>query len=144
MSEDQNFRCINNLPQKPNTEELTAKRKGLRKMKLPVFTTSEYGSCPQLGFYKVIFDKQAYFEWQVIGKEMKQASFIDLCSHSDLELDRLDLGWLIADLYSLQKNIEIKQISGPNETMSMLSWYAKLEDPWRRWALVPAGHMLFK
>ena len=144
MSEEQNCNLINGLPKKPSPEELNVKRKGLRKMKLPFFTTSEYGSHPQIGSYKVYLDEEVYFEWQVVGKETKRASFNELCNRSDLEFDRLDLGWLIADLYSLQRDIEIQNISGPNETMSVISWYAKREDPWRRWALVPASHMIFK
>lgn len=134
MTENQNFRVINNLPVKPTPEELSTKRKGVRKFKLPTFTNGEYASHPQIGSYKVFFNDIPYFEWQVVGEENKRASFNDLCTKDERKLDRLNLGWLIADLYSFQKNIDIQHIADPYETMRLLSWYAKIENPWRRWA----------
>jgi hypothetical protein len=39
---------------------------------------------------------------------------------------------------------DLREISPlPDEIMQVISWFSKREAQWKRWALVPAGNMIF-
>ena len=147
MTPDHTKQCnhIDLLLNTPSKEELSVLRKGLRKMKLPEICNGFKGSNDQLGSFVAISEKDnsVSFEWNIFGRDKKTVLFDDLCHKPELELDRLELGWLIMNLHALDRMHEVKAIADPNETMRVISWFSKREEQWKRWALVPAGHMIF-
>jgi hypothetical protein len=77
------------------------------------------------------------------GRQRDQAfTFDDLSLNPDLEAQRLEVGWLIANLWMIEGRKVRDAIPGPNEAMRESSWYFEAEDRWRHWSQVSAGHMI--
>lgn len=133
---------------KPTAEELTGLRKGLRKRLIPRVFDGMWSSQPGIG--GVIFhrDGKTYrVEWVVGASEKdqprKKAMFDDLCIRPEMELERLEIGYLLAELCEDHAAKVIESIGGPIEAMGEAAPIFKTADDWRHWGLVPAGHMKF-
>ncbi len=132
--------------QLPTSGELKELRKGLRKRKLPRVFDGMWISEPGVGGAVFYRDGDDYrVEWVAGGneKEMprKKAQFLDLCAQEDMELVRLEVGWVIAECLSAHYSKALRSIPGPKEAMREAQPYLKMYDDWRHWALVPAGRM---
>jgi hypothetical protein len=147
MNSDHAKQChhIALLPPVPSENDLPMLRKGLRKMKLPEIGKGFYGSNDSLGKFRATSgdDGSISFEWNVIYGATKTAIFDDLCRKSELEFERLELGWLIMNMHALDRMHELEHIADPHEIMRAMNWFTKREEQWKRWSLVPAGHMAF-
>ena len=126
----------------PEKDELPALRKGLRRRKLPAIRSGMGGSCAFLGSFSITGKEDSFIcEWTKTGGQKKSANFKDLCTRPDMELDRLELGWLMAELYDLQAQRIMSQVGHPLEAFRVASAPLKAEDDWRHWAIVKPGHM---
>jgi hypothetical protein len=139
---------IAQLPPIPTTAEISAHRKNLGKIKLPTFKANDFGGHEELGQFVVVHDGDFYFEWHLAGKENKRYKFDELCDQPDLELERLELGWLIGNIYSLNEIHDLENLGVPHDEYTLkeyarlTNWYGKRETMWYRWAVSAPRHML--
>lgn len=126
----------------PTIDQLSTLRKGLRKRKVPVVRSVMRGSFDSLGSFSVNKDAEPFLmEWQIKGGTSKSANFKELCTDPALELDRLELGWLIAAMFDLEAQRIMDSIGHPIEAFNAASEPRKAADDWRHWAKVKAGQM---
>lgn len=126
----------------PEGGDLPALRKGLRRRKLPLIKSGMGGRCGFLGSFLITQKADGFYcEWQKKGGREKSASFMDLCTKPELELDRLELGWLMAELYALDAEQMMSHVGHPLEAFRVASAPLKAEEDWRHWAIVKPGHM---
>ncbi len=126
----------------PNKDQLPVLRKGLRKRKLPVVQSDMRGSFESLGSFSVIKAADSFLmEWKIKGDTSKSSSFKDLCTDPGLELDRLELGCLIAAMFDFEAQRIMDSIGHPIEAFNAASEPRKAADDWRHWAKVKAGQM---
>ncbi len=138
------------LPVMPDQEALKVMRKGLRKRNPPDAHDMYHGGHDHIGGFS--FERrqdEILITWNLVGGPRKQATFDELCFEAERELDRLELGWMIANmaLLDMKHRLEAAQnnIAHPiycmNEMNRIRGYYEKIEERWRHWAIVPAGHM---
>ena len=132
----------------PQPSELPRLRKGRRKRRIPTAQDGMVGEIVGQGsfhFRTVANDLKA--EWSIGPSESPQARktalWSELCRDPARELDRLELGWLIADAWKREGDRMLTCIPGPNEAMAEANRYWQMADAWRHWAVVAAGHMVF-
>jgi hypothetical protein len=126
----------------PTIDQLPALRKGLRKRKAPLVRAGMRGSFESLGSFSVTKAADSFLmEWQIKGSTSKSLSFKDLCTDPELELDRLELGWLIAAMFDFEAQRIMDSIGHPIEAFNAASEPRKAADDWRHWAKVKAGQM---
>lgn len=126
----------------PNSDQLSVLRKGLRKRKVPFIQPGMHGSFDSLGSFSVSKGTDEFLiQWQIKGSTSKSFSFKDLCVDNGLELDRLELGWLIAAMFDLEAQRIMDSIGHPIDAFNAASEPRKAADDWRHWAKVKAGHM---
>jgi hypothetical protein len=126
----------------PTIDQLPALRKGLRKRKAPIVRSEMRGSFDVLGSFSVSKATDDFLiEWHIKDGALKSASFKDLCTDPGLELDRLELGWLIAAMFDFEAQRIMDSIGHPNEAFNAASEPRKAADDWRHWAKVKAGQI---
>jgi SAM-dependent methyltransferase len=126
----------------PTPDKLPALRKGLRQRKLPVFHAGMGGNNSKIGSFRFLMvDGSISVEWRLVGQNLRTANFQDLCTQAALELDRLEVGWLISCIYNHHAQQIADSIGGPNEAWRESAGPRRIADSWRHWALVPAGKM---
>jgi hypothetical protein len=126
----------------PIMDQLPALRKGLRKRKTPVIRPGMRGSFDALGIFSVSKATDDFLiEWQIKDRALKSSSFKDLCTDPGLELDRLELGWLIAAMFDFEAQCIMDSIGHPIEAFNAASEPRKAADDWRHWAKVKAGQI---
>ena len=126
----------------PTIDQLPALRKGLRKRKSPVVRSEMRGSFDALGSFSVSKATDDFLiEWHIKGGALKSSSFKDLCTDPGLELDRLELGWLIAAMFDYEAQHIMDSIGHPIEAFNAASEPRKAADDWRHWAKVKAGQI---
>lgn len=138
------------LPAMPSQDALTVMRKGLRKQKVPDVSRMTEGGHPKIGqFGFEHLPDEIIATWNLVDGPGKRATFADLCFAADRELDRLELGWMIANMAQLDMEHHLERardIPHPDYCMREMSriagHFGKIEKRWRHWASVPAGHML--
>jgi hypothetical protein len=143
MRENSEFNCkhIALLPTIPSRDELTEHRTIVGKMKIPKFQANDNGGHAELGRFGVDLDGDFYFEWNLAGKDENRYGFSDLCERPDLEMQRLELGWLIGNIYRLNKLHDLERLGVPGDEASLKEharlsdWYDKREMMWYRWAV---------
>ena len=126
----------------PTIDHLPALRKGLRKRKAPIVRSGMHGSFDALGSFSVSKATDDFLiEWHIKDRALKSSSFKDLCTHPGLELDRLELGWLIAAMFDFEAQRIIDSIGHPIEAFNAASEPRKAAEDWRHWAKVKAGQI---
>lgn len=132
------------IPPLPEPADLDVMRRKARKRKVPQLQVDAHGRLPGVGEFKIIeVSGTIHLEWQVGGGAWKRFSFDELSKNPDLAGERLEVGWLIANLWLLQGRAVRNAIPGPNEAMRESARFFDAEDRWRHWAQVHAGHMIF-
>lgn len=132
---------VDQLPRMPDASELPAMRKGLRKIKPPSINAGDEGGHAQLGWFSVEFREDFYLEWHLPGKTAKRYKFSDLDQRPDLEFERLELGWLIGNIYTLNRIHDVERLGAPSgesglrEYARITNWYDKRSQAWYRWAI---------
>lgn len=129
------------LPERPNAEELADIKKSVKKKKRPAVNVGDHGGHAELGFFTVYFDDDIHIEWNLIGSDKKKHKYKDLCERADHETDRFKLGWLIGNIYTLNKLHDLEKLGVPNnertlsEYARLTNWYEKHEKIWYQWAV---------
>lgn len=131
----------------PTVAELQALRAGLRKRKTPYVFDGMWCSEPGIGGMRAT--QVGYgleIEWVTftdgVKSQPKKEFWIDLCSNSELEMKRLEVGYVVAAICDHNAQTVMNSVGGPMEALQESAPYRELADSWRHWALVPAGHML--
>ena len=121
----------------PTADELPLLRKGLRKKKLPMVFDDECGSWDGVRTYAFGQASEGItVEWNLPESTQKKASFRALCKDATLELDRLELGWLIAGIIMEAAQEIMDSIGGPKEAVKAVSRHWAQASLWRHWAVV--------
>lgn len=63
------------------------------------------------------------------------ARLTDLCDSEEFAEQRLQFGWLLADLFEHYGNHMLHEIPGPNEAMRESSPFLGAASDWRKWAI---------
>lgn len=74
-------------------------------------------------------------EWQLAGGPKRSALFLALCEDPSLEAERLELGWMIANMARVEAKRMLQTIPSPNEAMAEANHFYREEERWRCWAL---------
>ena len=124
-------------------QELEQMRKGLRQRKPPKIRDGMHGSADDGQHFAVRkTDGEFWIDWKVNpGDGMRSRRFHDLCVLPELELERYELGTLVADILQGLANEILQSIPDPMMAMKEAAPYQRLESSWRHWACVAAGHM---
>ena len=145
------------LPPLPNKEELKLIRKGLRKKEVPNIEllppNFEYEGVGK--FAKESIDSDVSLVWETANGTANNHLLSELCMSAEHELKRLEFGWMIANFAKLDSTSYLSQmrpISYEDRHQNQFTkqyekqekHFQKIENDWRHWAIVPAGHMLFK
>jgi hypothetical protein len=132
------------LPPLPREEALKVLRKKARKRKIPNIKVGSSGRLSGIGEFKIVGNGGVVcLEWQMAGGEPKRFAFDALSRDPDLAEQRLEVGWLIANVWMVEGRRIRDAIPGPNEAMRESARYFDAEERWRHWAQVAAGHMVF-
>lgn len=147
----------NILPPLPNEEELRLIRKGLRKKEVPniELLPSEFEYEGVGKFSKESIDSDVTLVWKTEHGMLSNHLLSELCMSAEHELKRLEFGWMIANFAKLDSTSYLSQmrpISYEDRHQDQFNkqyekqrkHFQKIENDWRHWAIVPAGHMLFK
>ena len=127
----------------PTKEQLPALRKGLRKREAPTVRAGMHGSFCTVGSFSVTpMDDTFVIEWSRNGHDSKSAEFRALSTDPTLELDRLELGWLISNMFDLEVQRIMDSIGHPIDAFNAAAESRKKADVWRHWAKVKAGYMV--
>jgi hypothetical protein len=131
----------------PTIEELHLRRKGLRKRKLPRVFDGMWCSEPGIGGVKLTAEGPDFqVEWVIFDGEVKSASkrakLSSLCSDPALELQRLEVGLVVAEILQAQGKKVMDSIGHPMEALNEAKPYRDAADDWKHWATVKTGHML--
>jgi len=128
------------LPKLPSQAELAKLRRNgwrrRRKAKHPQIKLTE-GSHPDLGRLEIEPHGDSplvKFCFRSGGTE-RSALLSDLCDREELAEDRLRFGWLVADMYELERFHVREAIPGPKEAMRESSPLFNAAAVWRRWAI---------
>jgi hypothetical protein len=110
------------------------------KGRMPNVFDGMFGGHPELGGF-VFHQKGGDFEveWQHCGKEKQVALFSELCRFEEKQLDRRDVGLLIADIMDHEAQRIMDSIGGPMESLTYTAPIRRMVDAWRSWASAPAG-----
>lgn len=124
-------------------QELEQLRKGLRKRKPPKLYDGLCGSAGDTQRFAVRkVDDEFWIDWSLSpGEGTRSRSFNDLCLLPELELERYELGTLVADILAGIANEMLFTIPDPNAAMAEAASYRRLESSWRHWACVKATFM---
>jgi len=145
------------LPKLPTDLEIKLIRKGLRKKMVPDISLlpNEFGYEEVGQFSKELINGSIVFQWMTNSYESpKSRSYQDLCMNEDSEKDRLELGWMIADFARIDAMSHLSQmrpISYADHHQNLFNrqyakqkrHFEKIENEWRHWSIVSAGHMNF-
>lgn len=129
------------LPERPTDIELIEIKKSIRKIKQPKINDGDHGGHPDLGFFTVLLEEDILIEWNLKNEPTKKKKFADFCDHADHEMDRLRLGWLIGNIFTLNKLHAIEDFGAPRgesgleEFARFTNWYEKQEKIWYKWAV---------
>jgi len=124
----------------PNKEELASLQKSIRARKLPKINDGMSGRHTDIGEFKCFKTSQDFrIEWQRIGGKPKSAFFKELIDFEKNAQDRLDCGYLIADIINKEAVILLHSIPDSKEAMKYTNSYFDMEEAWRHWAIIPTG-----
>lgn len=147
----------NILPPCPGKEELKLIRKGLRKKLTPDFDLlpSEFEYEGVGKFSKNSTESDVSIVWEAANGKTKNHLLSELCLNVEQEQNRLEFGWMIANFAKLDSYSYLSQMRPTSyedhhqnqfnkQYAKQEKHFLKIENDWRHWAVVPAGHMLFK
>jgi hypothetical protein len=105
---------------------------------MPIFTAGFWGEHPRLGRFKINEADCDRVEWCLAGQEAQTASLRELTLDHEQASSRLDLGWLISALHTLE-GIHISEgIPDPKEAMKEISRWQRKAKTYYNWAIAPA------
>lgn len=133
MSRDADNSTILALPDK---EEIIVLRKKHLKRKLPSLAPNQHADNNKIGWFRTEnLDTGLSIDWQTLNGHERSALFHELESQMNLASLRLELGWLIANLWRVEGFRLLWSIPDPNMGMKESSRYFAEEARWRAWAV---------
>ena len=144
----------NVLPPLPNMEELKLIRKGLRKKEVPNIellpSNFEYEGVGK--FSKESIESDVSLFWETANGTTNNHLLSELFMSEEHELKRLEIGWMIANFARLDgvnylrkmrpiSYSDFHQILFNKQYSKEQKHFQKIENEWRHWSIVPAGHM---
>ena len=130
----------------PTQEELITLRKGLRKRKLPKVFDGMWGSEPGIGGVKFTAKgSDFHVEWVTfddgIKSALKHQNWSSLCSDPGLEMQRMEVGFVLSAVLELQGQKLMDSIGHPIEAFNEAKPLRDAAAEWKHWGTVKAGHM---
>lgn len=128
----------------PSAEALVEIRKTIKKKRRPSVRDGEHGGHEELGFFSIRVENEPYIIWNLKAGEEKKVSYKNLCELVEYELARLEVGWLIGNIYTLNKLIDLERLGVPagesalKEFARISNWYENKEKTWYEWAVAKA------
>lgn len=131
----------------PTQDKLLGLRKGLGKRKLPRIFDGMWCSEPGIGGVKVTANGEDFIvEWvsfdQGVKSPLKHADWRSLCSAPGLEMQRLEIGFVVSEILQTQGQKVMDSIGHPMDALKEAQPYRDAADEWKHWATVKAGNML--
>lgn len=122
------------LPSAAQLPELRAKAK---RLKPPQLSAGSSWSNSIVGSFSTSSSSDGVVvTWQTIDGPKRSALFATLGDNHSLEVERLELGWMIANMARLEALRMLEIIPGPNEAMAEANHFYREEERWRCWALL--------
>lgn len=120
----------------PDIEELVILRKKYLKRKMPSLATNQHADNTKLGWFKTASSEAGLtIDWQTLNGQEHCEIFHELENQLNLAPLRLELGWLIANLWRVEGFRLLWSIPDPNIGMKESSRYFTEEARWRAWAV---------
>lgn len=125
------------MPPLPSIPELPELRTKVKRIKPPQLQAGVDWSNSIIGsFLTSAGPSGVVIEWQTVDGPKRSALFAALGNDSRLEAERLELGWMIANMARLEAFRMLEIIPGPNEAKAEANHFYREEDKWRCWALI--------
>jgi hypothetical protein len=77
-----------------------------------------------------------------VKSDLKKASWHALCTNPDFEHQRLEIGFIFAQLLEIHAQKVMDSIGHPVAAFKDAAHYRADSEQWEHWAIVSAGHML--
>ena len=121
----------------PNKAELNALRKKAKSLKPPTMNDGDSWGNSRVGEFsaKKINNEELIVTWKTVNGIEKSADFSKLSSDPTYEEQRLELGWMIANMARVEAVRMLHAIPDPNEAMKQSELYGREENRWRYWAV---------
>jgi len=121
----------------PADAELTKLRAKVKRFKSPKLTADGQWENSKVGICKTEQSSEGVsVTWSIVGGVEKTELWKRLCTDPMLATQRLELGWMIANMLGIEAVRALRSIPGPNEAMEEANFYWREEKRWRKWALV--------
>lgn len=121
----------------PTDTELLKLRAKVKRFKPPEVSADGHWKNSKVGVFITTKSSEGVLvSWNPVGGLKRAALWEDLCKESSLAAERLELGWMIANMLRIEAVRVLNAISGPNEAMAEADFYRREEKRWRKWALV--------
>jgi hypothetical protein len=125
------------VPPLPSAADLPDLRAKVKRRKLPVLQAEMHWSNTLLGAFSTADSPEGLvISWNTVGGPCRTALFDILGLDSSFEIERLELGWMIANMLRIEAVRILNSIPGPNEAMAEASRYYREEERWRCWGLL--------
>lgn len=129
------------LPRVPTLEDLIQRDPAAKKIVPPKVADGDHFDHPQLGGFSISYDTEFHIEWFIRKRKRKIRSLVELSERADLESERLEVGWLVGNLFSLCRIHDLERFGVPRgeqglrEYARLANWYNKKEAMWYQWAV---------
>lgn len=121
----------------PGETELPKLRAKVKRFKSPELPAGGHWENSKVGIYKTEQSLDGVLvTWSIVGGVERTEVWKKLCKDPMLATERLELGWIIANMLGIEAVRALRSIPGPNEAMEEANFYWREEKRWRKWALV--------
>jgi hypothetical protein len=121
----------------PTEAELPKLRAKVKRFKSPELPVGGHWENSKVGIYKTEQSPDGVLvTWRIVGGVERTDLWERLCTHPMPATQRLELGWMIANMLGIEAVRALSSIPGPNEAMEEANFYWREENRWRKWALV--------
>lgn len=125
----------------PSAEQLPELRAMTKRLKPPKLPAGAQWSNSKVGGYSTKAGADGVIvTWRPVDGQERTAPFDALGCDPLYEAERLELGWMVANMLGVEAARMLQCIPGPNEAMSEANKYYREEDRWRAWALWGSIH----
>ena len=121
----------------PTETELPKLRAKVKRFKPPELPAGGHWENSKVGSYKTEQSLDGVLvTWSMVGGVERTEFWERLCEDPTVATERLELGWMIANMLGIEAVRALRSIPGPNEAMEEANFYWREEKRWRKWALV--------
>ena len=121
----------------PTETELPKLRAKVKRFKSPELPAGGHWENSKVGIYKTEQSLDGVLvTWSMVGGVERTEFWERLCKDPMVATERLEVGWMIANMLGIEAVRALRSIPGPNEAMAEANFYWREEKRWRKWALV--------